>query len=77
MQPHHTKDDRLCNLNPAVKELRQEIVRQRNRDTVIKEFDSKPLFERQSLYCTYKGNKKAHLCFINDYAKLSIMGYFK
>ncbi len=76
MKPHYTKDDRLCNLNSAVRELKAMQSIQRNSDSLIREFNNKPLFERQSLYCKYKGSRKAHLCFITDSDKYFIMKSF-
>jgi len=73
MKPHPSKDDRLCNLTPAINEFRAMQAVQRRSEDLKKEFDKKPLFERQSLYCKYKGNKRAHLCFITDSDKYFIM----
>lgn len=68
-------NDQLGNLKQAQKFLHQEQARFRNRETVLREFDNKPLNERQLLYRKHKGNNH-HICFITDYEKLSIMGYF-
>ncbi len=70
------KDDNLGNLKQAQSFLHQEQNRFRNKQSVLNEFDRKPLSERQSLFNSYKGFKH-HICFIKDYDKLYIMGYFK
>lgn len=68
------KDSNLGNLKQAQYFLHSEQARFRNKQDVINKFDSLPLNERQSLFNTYKGCKH-HICFINEYAKLKIMGY--
>lgn len=67
-------NDKLGNLKQAQAYLHSEQARFRSRQEAINKFDNLPLNERQSLFNSYKGCKH-HICFINEYAKLKIMGF--
>ena len=76
MENRFTPNDKLSNLKKAVSEIRANEKRYKDRNSTIKQFDSLPQIERQQLYKKYKGNNH-NICFISEYEKLSIMGYFK